>query len=216
MTSVRFGACVLDRERRELRRRGEVVHLSPKAYELLLALLEKRPHPVSKAELQACLWPATFVHEANLANVVSELRVALGDHARRPLFVSTVHTFGYAFSGAVTEGEPEKDAREVHPFLYRLQGEAGSVTLVEGDHVLGRGHDSAIPLAAPTVSRRHARLRIERGEAVLEDLGSRHGTFVRGERLRGPQRLEDGDELSLGSVRLTFRILHATDPSGTR
>ena len=213
--TVRFGACVLDRERRELRRSGEIVHVSPKAFELLLALLARRPHPVSKADLHDRLWPATFVHEANLANVVSELRMAIGDHARHPLFLSTVHTFGYAFSGAVTEGDPEPGAREVHPFLYCLQGEACSATLVEGDHLLGRGHDSAIHLSAPTVSRRHARLQIARGEAFLEDLGSRHGTFVRGERLSGPQRLDDGDELSLGAVRLTFRILRATDLSGT-
>jgi DNA-binding winged helix-turn-helix (wHTH) protein len=214
--TVRFGACVLDHERRELRRGGEVVHVSPKAFALLLALLERRPHPVSKADLHDRLWPATFVHEANLANVVSELRVALGDPARHPLFVRTVHAFGYAFSGAVTEGDPEPGAREVHPFLYCLQGEAGSATLVEGDHLLGRGHDSAIHLTAPTVSRRHARLQIARGEAFLEDLGSRHGTFVRGERLSGPQRLDDGDELSLGAVHLIFRILRATDLSGTR
>jgi DNA-binding winged helix-turn-helix (wHTH) protein len=212
----RFGACVLDRERRQLRRSGEIVHVSPKAYELLVALLERRPHPVSKADLHERLWPATFVHEANLANVVSELRTALGDHARRPLFVRTVHTVGYAFSGEVREGDAQTAGPDEHPFLYCLQGEAGNATLVEGDHLLGRGHDSAIPLAAPTVSRRHARLRIARGEAFLEDLGSRHGTFVGGERLSGPQRLEDGDELSLGSVRLTFRILPATDLSGTR
>jgi DNA-binding winged helix-turn-helix (wHTH) protein len=212
----RFGACVLDRERRELRRSGEIVHVSPKAFELLVALLERRPHPVSKADLHERLWPATFVHEANLANIVSELRAAIGDHARRPLFVSTVHTFGYAFSGALREGEPETDGRDAHPFLYCLHGEAGDATLVEGDHLLGRGHESAIPLAAPTVSRRHARLQIARGEAILEDLGSRHGTFVRGQRLSGPQRLEDGDELSLGSVRLTFRIRRADDLSGTR
>ena len=214
--TLRFGACVLDRERRQLRRSGEIVHVSPKAFELLVALLERRPRPVSKADLHERLWPATFVHEANLANIVSELRAALGDHARRPLFVSTVHTFGYAFSGAVTEGDAEPGGRDAHPFLYCLQGDAGNATLVEGDHMLGRGHDSAIPLAAPTVSRRHARLQIARGEAFLEDLGSRHGTFVRGQRLSGPQRLEDGDELSLGSVRLTFRIRRAADLSGTR
>ena len=214
--TVRFGACVLDRERRELRRSGEIVHVSPKAYELLVALLERRPRPVSKADLHERLWPATFVHEANLANVVSELRVAIGDPARHPLFVRTVHTFGYAFSGAVTEGDPETGGLELHPFLYCLESEVGSAALIEGDHVLGRGHDSAVPLSAPTVSRRHARLRIARGEAFVEDLGSRHGTFVRGQRLSGPQRLDDGDELSLGSVRLTFRIRRAADLSGTR
>jgi len=62
----------------------------------------------------------------------------------------------------------------------------------------------------------HARLRLAHGQAVIEDLGSRHGTFVRGERLTGPQRLDDGDEFSLGSVRLTFRVLRAHDLTDTR
>jgi DNA-binding winged helix-turn-helix (wHTH) protein len=214
--TVRFGACVLDRERRELRRRGEAVHLSPKAFELLLALLESRPRPVSKADLRRRLWPSTFVEEANLPNLVAELRVAIGDDARRPRFVGTVHSFGYAFSGPVAEGDSPPDNAEPHPFLYCIAGETGIATLLEGDHLLGRGHESAIHLASPSVSRRHARLQVRRGQGILEDLGSRHGTFVRGERLTGPARLDDGDEFSLGSVRLTFRVLRATDPANTR
>ncbi len=214
--TVRFGACVLDRERREIRRGGEAVHLSPKAFELLIALLECRPRPVSKADLNRRLWPSTFVHEANLPNVVAELRAAIGDDARRPRFVGTVHSFGYAFSGPATEGDTPAGDAEARPFLYCISGEVGIATLLEGDHLLGRGHESAIHLDAPSVSRRHARLQISRGQAVLEDLGSRHGTFVRGERLKGPARLDDGDEFSLGAVRLTFRVLRASDPVDTR
>jgi DNA-binding winged helix-turn-helix (wHTH) protein len=214
--TVRFGACVLDAERRELRRGGEAVHLSPKAFELLLALLESRPRPVSKADLHRRLWPATFVQEANLPNVVAELRDAIGDEARQPRFVRTVHAFGYAFSGPAAEGDPTPEEGEAHPFLYCLQGDAGIATLVEGDHLLGRSHESAIYLDGASVSRRHARLQIRGGQAILEDLGSRHGTFVRGERLRGPQRLDDGEAFSLGSVRLTFRVLRAPDPTDTR
>ena len=217
--TVRFGACVFDSDRRELRRGGEAVHLSPKAFELLLALLERRPQPLSKADLRQRLWPSTFVHEANLPNVVAELRTAIGDDARRPRFVRTVHAFGYAFEGPVTEAGSASDEREeaeAHPFLYCIHGEAGLATLVEGEHLLGRGHESAIYLDASSVSRRHARLRLAHGHAVLEDLGSRHGTFVRGERLTGPQRLDDGDEFRLGSVVLSLRVLRAHDPIHTR
>jgi len=146
---------------------------------------------------------------------VAELRHALGDDARRPSFVRTVHAFGYAFEGPVVEGDAIP-ADERHPFLYCLHGPSGLATLVEGDHLLGRGHESAIYLDAPTVSRRHARLQLARGHGVLEDLGSRHGTFVGGERLIGPRRLEDGDAFSLGSVVLTLRVLRAHDPVDTR
>jgi hypothetical protein len=110
--------------------------------------------------------------------------------------------------------EPRR-RRGRHPFLYCLHGPSGLATLVEGDHLLGRGHESAIYLDASTVSRRHARLQLARGHGILEDLGSRHGTFVRGERLIGPRRLDDGDAFSLGSVVPTLRVLRAHDPVDT-
>ena len=215
--TVRFGACVLDAERRELRRGGEPVHLSPKAFELLLALLESRPRPLSKADLHRRLWPSTFVHEANLRQ--RRLRASRRDRRRCPPAALRAHRSRLRLRVLRTGGGGRARAAESsegHPFLYCLQGEAGIATLVEGDHLLGRGHESAIYLSAPSVSRRHARLQIARGEAMIEDLGSRHGTFVRGERLTGPHRLDDGDEFCLGVVRLTFRVLRAADLSGTR
>ncbi len=59
---------------------------------------------------------------------------------------------------------------------------------------------------APGVSRHHARIRVEKGAATLEDLGSKNGTFLRGEPVTAPTRLEDGDQIRLGSVIVTFRI----------
>ena len=85
--------------RRQLTRAGREIHLEPKAFELLSALVLERPKALSKADLQERLWPGTFVAEANLSNLVAEIRAALGDPARAPLFVRTVHRFGYAFCG---------------------------------------------------------------------------------------------------------------------
>ncbi len=65
-----FGHFVLDSDARELLRDGEAVHLSPKAYELLEALVENRPKALSKSALHDLLWPNTFVVETNLANLV--------------------------------------------------------------------------------------------------------------------------------------------------
>ena len=96
----RFGEFVLDSDTREVHRGREPVHLSPKAFQLLEALVESRPKALSKAALHDRLWPKTFVVEANLANLVGEIRAALGEDPRRPRFVRTVHGFGYAFRGA--------------------------------------------------------------------------------------------------------------------
>ena len=60
---------------------------------------------------------------------------------------------------------------------------------------------------SPTVSRRHARILVADGKATLEDLGSKNGTFLRGKRLTSPAPLSDGDEILLGRVRMTFRVL---------
>ena len=212
-----FDACVLDTETRQLLRAGEGVHLTPKAFDLLQALLESRPRALSKAELRALLWPDTHVLEANLPNLVAEVRGALVDVAQNPRFIRTVHAFGYAFCGEATELAGAGPLAELeHPFVYSLRWEGGLVTLGEGEHLLGRHPRSVVPLDSETVSRRHARLRISGGKAVLEDLRSRNGTFVRGERLAGPALLVDGEEFRLGSEPFTLRISRAPAFPDTR
>jgi DNA-binding winged helix-turn-helix (wHTH) protein len=101
-----FGEFELDQERRQLLRSGESVPLEPKAYDLLSLLLERRPRALSRAQIRDAVWPQTFVSESTLAVVVNGIRKALGDDARQPRFVRTVHGFGYAFCGqARTSGE---------------------------------------------------------------------------------------------------------------
>jgi TolB-like protein/cytochrome c-type biogenesis protein CcmH/NrfG len=75
---------------------------------------------LSKSEIHERLWPQTFVSEATLASVVSELRAALGDDPKTPRFVRTVHGHGYAFSGSAAE--EEAPARGPAPLLRRYQG----------------------------------------------------------------------------------------------
>lgn len=116
-----FGDCTFDSASRTLTRAGESVRLSGKAFQLLELLLAARPNPVEKTELFARLWPETFVSEANLASLIKEIRAAIGDDARAPRYVRTVHRFGYAFSGAVTETRErsELDSIAVLPFANR-------------------------------------------------------------------------------------------------
>ena len=94
-----FGPFTLDDETRQLLRGTDPIHLSPKAFELLKALVEVRPRALSKAELHEQLWPDTFVTDANLGILIAEIRSALSDDARAPRYVRTLHGFGYAFSG---------------------------------------------------------------------------------------------------------------------
>jgi DNA-binding winged helix-turn-helix (wHTH) protein len=206
-----FGDCVLDTQTRLLVRAGEPVHMTPKAFDLLHALLERRPGVLSKAEVRDILWPGTHVLDANLPNLVTEVRAAVADDARNPRFIRTVHGVGYAFCGEAAELGPASSGDTERPFVYRLLWRGGQVALAEGDYVLGRHSESVVPLDSEAVSRRHARLQVSAGQAILEDLGSRNGTFARGRRLAAPARLANGDEFRLGSVAFTFTA-HRTPP----
>src|SRR5262245_41907607 len=94
---LRFGDCVFDSDRRELRKENKKVPLTPKVFQLLEVLIAERPKALSKATLHERLWPETFVADANLANLVADLRDALGDDAKHPRIIRTVQRFGYAF-----------------------------------------------------------------------------------------------------------------------
>ena len=86
--------------------------------------------------------------------------------------------------------------------------------LVEGENILGRGPDSVLWIDDDTVSRSHARIRVEKAGAVLEDLDSRNGTFIGDRRLDAPAALRDRDEFRLGNLKLRFRA--SGGPSSTR
>jgi DNA-binding winged helix-turn-helix (wHTH) protein len=204
---VRFGDCVLDSDARELRRAGRPVHLTGKAFQLLEVLVERRPSALSKDQLQDLLWPDAFVAEANVANLVSELRTALGDDPRRPASIRTVYGFGYAFCGEVEDGGGARAKSPPRFGPYRLLWKRKEIVLSEGENILGRGPESIEWIDRDTVSRRHARIVIAGDSVTLEDLASKNGTYLRGERLEAARPLADGDEIRLGSVPLKFRVL---------
>ena len=202
--SYRFGPFALDYGTRQLLRETDEIHLSPKAFELLTILLESRPRAVSKADLQERLWPSTFVEETNLAGLVAEIRRALADSATRPVFLRTVYRFGYRFVGEVVETATAARVASSGPRLC-VVFENRQTVLLEGTNVIGRAPDSTIQCDATGVSRQHARILVSQGKATLEDLGSKNGTYLGGERITSA-RLSDGDEIRLGTARLTFRI----------
>src|SRR5918993_5696527 len=210
---VRFDSFVIDSETRELLHGEDRVPLSPKAFDLLTILIAERPKALAKSDLLDRLWPGTFVVEKNLANLVGEIRHAIGDAAPNPRFVRTVHRFGYAFR----ETFPSTAARDrlggEETFLL-VKWDSGGARLQEGDHVLGRDPDAEILLDSPGVSRRHALIRLARDGATIEDLGSKNGTFVGEQRIEDRTPLHHGDTIGVGSVKVTVSVLgmpHSTE-----
>jgi len=200
-----FGPFTLDLETRQMTRDGREIHLMPKAFELLTALVLERPKVLSKAVLQERLWPGTFVAEANLSNLVAEIREALDDDARAPRFIRTAHGFGYAFCGeAIAAPDARRPAASDRPVCW-LEWNQRQFPLSIGEHVIGRDPDLEVTLDAATVSRRHARLVVTAAGTLLEDFGSKNGTFRGSERVTSPVPLADGDAIRIGSLLVTFR-----------
>lgn len=170
------------------------MHLTPKAFELLHVLMEEHPRAVSKKQLQDRLWPDVVVQEANLKNLIAEIRAALGDDGAS--VIRTVQRFGYAMSLG-DSAEATTAARLI----------AGPRThpLKPGENVIGRDADCSVVIDFTGVSRRHATIRVAEQQTTLEDLGSKNGTFRNGERLYESVQLEDGDRIRLGAMTLIFR-----------
>jgi DNA-binding winged helix-turn-helix (wHTH) protein/TolB-like protein/cytochrome c-type biogenesis protein CcmH/NrfG len=101
--SYAFGQFRLDPVEGVLFHRGQPVRLTPKAFQTLVALVERHGHLVTKEELIQLVWPDAFVEENNLAQSISLLRRVLGDDADGRQLIETVPKRGYRFAGAVAE-----------------------------------------------------------------------------------------------------------------
>lgn len=199
---------------RQLSADGQDIHLSPKAFDLLLLLTRHRSQAMSKADLQERLWPSIFVSETNLATLVSEIRRALGDSAHDSKYVRTIQRFGYRFVADVTE----VDTNRVLPSAERRMSITSAdreFPLAEGANLIGRGRDAAIRVDSGSISRRHARIIVSGNEAFIEDLGSKNGTLIDGRPLERATLLRDGAQIRIGHVVFTFRVTSTTQATET-
>jgi len=200
VAGLTFGPFSFDAAARRLTNGGDHVHLTAKATDLLALLASRQPDAVSKKEIHQHLWPDTFVSDVSLTTLIFELRAALGESARKPRFVRTVHGFGYAFQG--DSGQNDAAAAET-PFCIIHDGR--DIALSRGENILGRSRECRVRIDSARVSRRHARITIDGDAALIEDCGSTNGTWVGGQRTAGRVRLNDGDEIAIAGIRVLFR-----------
>ena len=128
----RFGKFEVDLRTKELRKGGTKLRLTGQPFEVLTILLEHSGQMVTREELQARLWPDTFVDvEHNLNTAIKKIREALGDSADNPLFIETLPRRGYRFiapvddlkqveqdtgSGVAAMAKPQSES---HRFIFR-------------------------------------------------------------------------------------------------
>src|SRR5262244_3312839 len=116
-----FGPFRLDATEHLLLRDGEAVPITPKAFDLLLALVERHGRLLEKEELLKLVWPNTFVEEANLASNISQLRKALGEGENGHRYIETVPKRGYRFAASVSNVEDERS----EPIIQEHPGSQG-------------------------------------------------------------------------------------------
>jgi DNA-binding winged helix-turn-helix (wHTH) protein len=210
---VRFGRFEFDPVTRRVRSSdGEDIHLAPRVFELLVALLDGAPRVVTKRELHARLWPGGVVSDATLVALVKQLRAALGDRDRAAPLIRTVHRVGYALEVPVTR----VDAAQSAGVARWLSVGHRRMPLATGENLVGRDAAAAIRLDDPVVSRRHARIVVSGSSTTIEDLGSKNGTFLGGQPVpRDPVPLRDGSEIGFGTVLATYRESDNSAPTLT-
>lgn len=205
-----MSAIVVDVGARLVRREGIDVQLAPKVFELLLILVRNQPNAVPHEQLHAALWPGVHVSETSLPALVTQLRKALGDTSGGGRVIRTLHRVGYAFIGdAIVCGHAP-----VETPVCRLIWRREAFEVPAGKTVIGRDRGCAVQIDADSVSRHHARLHVAEGAISIEDLGSKNGTWVNGERIRGTALLTDGTNVRLGSE--TIRLELGIDGRPTR
>ena len=98
-----FDDCLLDSERRELRRWGRAVPIEPQIFDLLEYLLCNRDHLVSRDELISAVWKGRIVSESTLNSRISTLRTAIGDDGKQQRLIKTFSRRGVRFVAEVRE-----------------------------------------------------------------------------------------------------------------
>lgn len=202
-----FGRFEIDTERRQLTTDSNLLHLTPKAFDLLWMLVDAAPRVLPKSEIHARLWPDCAVSDATLVRMVKEIRRVLSVSCMEAPVVRTAHRVGYALDLPVYRAAVE--ASDNH---WLIAG-ALRVALAAGENVIGRDPAARMWLDHPAISRRHARVTLLATRAVLEDLGSTNGTLFCGAALRGTVTLHSGDEFICGHLPVCYRSPGAALPT---
>lgn len=209
---VSFGEFLVDSAERQLLRAEAQVHVTAKAFQLLILLISERPRVLSKKEIYDTLWPNVYVQEANIKNLVAELRSVLGEGAEQ--LIRTERGVGYAFVG---EAQDELTLSQPR-FLLVVNGVA--FALRDGRNVIGRDPTAHVKLDSASASRSHASVTVTGDDASLQDLGSRNGTYLNGEKIETARSLRAGDEIRIAGFAIRFQTApgsaRATAPLGLR
>jgi TolB-like protein/DNA-binding winged helix-turn-helix (wHTH) protein len=139
----RFGQFALDSRKRTVSRADSPVSLTPKAFDVLLFLVQNPNRLVTKEELLQAVWGDTFVEEGNLTQYISHLRKALGDNSEDTRLIVTIARKGYQFTADVTAAEAADNAIQA-----AVQVSTAESSLADTQPALRSPAEEAVPKAS--------------------------------------------------------------------
>jgi hypothetical protein len=129
------------------------------------------------------------------------------DDARNPRFIETITKRGYRLIPKVEYLDVSPSTPTSCDCPCAVVVDEKEILLAKGEHLIGRIPGAIVRIDSDEVSRRHARIVVSSEDAILEDLGSKNGTYLWGERVDEPTQLTNGDEITVGPAVLTFLLL---------
>jgi DNA-binding winged helix-turn-helix (wHTH) protein/TolB-like protein/Tfp pilus assembly protein PilF len=151
-----FGPFQLDVAERLFLKDAEPVALTPKAFEMLVVLVERSGHLVEKDELLKEVWRDQFVEESNLSQNIYLLRKALGDGANEHQYIETVPRRGYRFVADVREVRAAARGDEMDETDIVLEKRTSARILIEEEGSDEEGSDAAGGIRERDVPALHA------------------------------------------------------------
>lgn len=198
-----FGPFRLDPVNHELRRDGRTVPLKPKAFDLLMVLVESRGRVVSKDDLMQRVWPDTVVDESSLTQNIYELRKALAADGMGVQYIETVPKRGYRFNGGTAEESETRRAKSIAVLPFRRIAGTPDV------EYLGAG--IADTLVSQLTSIRGL---IVRPVATVASYAETPGDALALARMLGVDAVVEGSVQSAGDrIRVTVRLLDVASRS---
>ena len=213
VSPFRLGEWLVEPNLGRLTRGATTVHVELRVMDVLVHLAIHTSELVTRKQLIESVWGTAFIADNTLTHAIAELRSALDDDARNPTYIETFHRRGYRLLARV--GDPKSDESgniAERSFVTIVDGDR-RVRLSKGENVIGRLPWAAVTIESLQVSRRHARIVVEDGCALLEDLGSKNGTHLNGRPVDSLSTLENGDEIALGTHVVTIHFSADTHAS---
>ena len=207
-----FGPFRLDALECLVLREGEIVELTPKAFDLLLILVQNSGHVLAKNELLKAVWHDSFIEQSSVARTISTLRKALDERKGNYHYIETIPRRGYRFVGSVHEVEDDPQ-----PAASGVGGKSAIISIAvlpfKPLSLAECGADLGLRLADALITKlsTHRKIIVRPTSAVRRYTKLVQDPIVAGRKLKVERVLEGSIQRSAERIRLTVQLISVRD-----